>query len=73
MMNILDEIRNALKQQFNQNPISLDYDGKLLVITICDSAFKGLSPVKQQQMVYQIINPWILDKTIHAVKLNLSS
>lgn len=71
-MSLQDELFNALKSRFPHGKIALDYDGKLLVVSIEDQQFKGLSKVKQQQLVYEVLNPWIVDKTIHAVKLNLS-
>lgn len=72
-MNLTDEILNALSAQFPKENIKIQFDGKLLVLTITDQQFLGLTPVKRQQLVYKIINPWILDKTVHAVQLNLSN
>ncbi len=44
-------------------------DNYFLTITIVSEVFDGLRPVKRQQMVYQPLNEFIADGTIHAVKI----
>ncbi|MCU4675472.1 BolA/IbaG family iron-sulfur metabolism protein [Catenovulum sp. 2E275] len=44
-------------------------DNYYLTITIVSNTFDGLRPVKRQQMVYQPINEFIADGSIHAVKI----
>jgi acid stress-induced BolA-like protein IbaG/YrbA len=45
-------------------------DGKYLVTAIGD-VFQGLTAVKRQQIVYQILNEHIVSGVIHAVTMRL--
>lgn len=70
---MIDEIKKALHAAFPEaKSLLLDYDGKMLHLRLQDKSFEGLSAVKAQQRVYQVLNPWILSKELHAVKLDLS-
>ena len=71
-MSLTDAILDALQTKFPKENVKIHFDGKLLVLTITDPQFSGLTALRRQQLVYEIINPWILNKTVHAVQLNLS-
>ena len=68
-MSLNDQLHAALKEKFPQADISLNFDGKLLSINISSEQFKGLSKVKQHQLVYKAIEPWVLNQEVHAVKI----
>lgn len=45
-------------------------DGYVKEITGVGEVFEGLNAVKRQQFVYKILNPYIVDGTLHAVSIN---
>ena len=44
-------------------------DGYVKEIMGVGEAFEGLNPVKRQQYVYKILNPYIVDGSLHAVSI----
>lgn len=44
-------------------------DGYVREITGVGEVFEGLNPVKRQQFVYKILNPYIVDGRLHAVSI----
>jgi len=44
-------------------------DGYVKEITGVGEVFEGLNAVKRQQLVYKILNPYIVDGRLHAVSI----
>lgn len=69
----LDAIKQLLDTHFPDSDIALAVDGSHLQVNITSSAFAGLSPVKQQQLVYAALNEKIASGEVHAVHMNLTA
>lgn len=69
----LDAIKQLLDSHFPGAEITLAVDGSHLQVNIVSAAFRGLSPVKQQQKVYAALNEKIASGEVHAVHMNLTA
>ena len=49
------------------------FDGKQAAVVVVDDKFDGLSRVKRQQAVYQVLNQFIADGRVHAVNIETFS
>ena len=66
-----NQIRELLSEAMPDCEIVIEgSDGKYLVTAIGD-VFQGLTAVKRQQIVYQILNEHIVSGVIHAVTMRL--
>lgn len=63
------EVRQLLLEQLNGCEVEVNGDGRHFDLLIVGDCFEGLSPVKKQQLVYAVLNPWIADGRIHAVNM----
>lgn len=71
MMIDAGQIQDLLQEALPECQINVNGEGgKFQVLAIGDT-FNGLSPVKRQQVVYQILNPHIASGAIHAVSMRL--
>ncbi|MAD58271.1 MAG: cell division protein BolA [Porticoccus sp.] len=61
------EINKLLEKQFPNCKIKVEGDNGHYGIDITGEIFSGLNSVKRQQSVYQVINDYIKNGTIHAV------
>lgn len=64
-----EEIKQLLESQIEGAQAFVEADGNHVSITVIADAFKGLMPVKKQQLVYGVINDRIADGSIHAVNI----
>ena len=69
----LDAIKQLLDSHFPDSDIALAVDGSHLQVNITSAAFSGLTPVKQQQKVYAVLNEKIASGEVHAVHMNLKA
>ena len=66
-----DQIRELLSESMPDCEVVIEgSDGKYLVTAIGD-IFEGLTAVKRQQIVYQILNEHIVSGVVHAVTMRL--
>lgn len=49
--------------------IEVNGDGYHYQLFVVSNAFEGLSKVKRQQWVYQILNDWIASGELHAINM----
>ena len=64
-----DEIKQRLIEQFVDAHIEVNLDGSHVNVTIVSNSFVGLSPVKKQQSVYNVLADAIASGAIHAVNM----
>ena len=65
----IEAIKNQLQTHFPNADIEASFEGSHLNLMITSDAFKGLSPVKKQQLVYAALNDRIASGEIHAVNM----
>ncbi len=66
-----EQIKQLLHADLSQSEITVEgSDGKFLV-TVVSGLFDGLSAVKRQQKIYQILNEHISSGAIHAITMRL--
>ena len=63
------QIEAIIKEKFPKAEIAVSGDGYHFEAVIVSDAFIGKSRVQQQQMIYSVLNPYILDGRIHAITL----
>lgn len=62
-------VKQLLEEQLSNTLIEVEGEGCNFQLNIISDDLAGLSPVKRQQQVYTVINPWIADGSIHAVTM----
>ena len=67
------QIQSLLQSHFAGDTIDVTGEGAKFEVTICSDQFKGLMPVKRQQLVYSHLNTQIKSGEIHAVTMKLST
>ncbi len=67
------EIQQLLSAQLSDCQISVTGDGGKFQVTAIGDVFTGLSAVRRQQRIYQILNEHISSGAIHAVTMQLMS
>lgn len=67
------EIQNLLSKQLPNCNIKVEGSNGHFDIYATGEIFLGLNSVKRQQLVYQIINEYIKNGTIHAVSIKAST
>ena len=70
--NIL-EIQDLLNKKLPNCNIKVEGSNGHFDINVTGEIFLGLNSVKRQQLVYQIINEYIKNGTIHAVSIKAST
>ncbi|PJE80983.1 Acid stress protein IbaG [invertebrate metagenome] len=63
------DIKQLLEQKIEDSEVLVDGSGCDLQVTVVSDQFKGIRPVRRQQMVYQHLNEWIANGSIHAVSM----
>ena len=66
----LAELQQIIEQSFPASTVSVTGDGYHFQVTVISDEFAGLLKVKRQQQVYQALNEFIKDGTLHAVTLS---
>ncbi len=64
------EIQKILEQGFEADKVIVEGDGYHYQVTIVSDTFEGLSRVKRQQKVYQLLQTHIESGALHALTLN---
>lgn len=64
-----DEVKALLTAQMQDCKIQVQGEGNHFQVIVIGDIFKGLNPVKRQQLVYAALNEKIADQTIHAVTI----
>lgn len=64
------EVKGFLESQLPDTRVEVAGEGCNFELKLYNDELYGLSPVKRQQRVYALLNPWILDGTIHAVSMS---
>lgn len=67
------EVKQAIEQQLPGVEVVLEGEGCSFQLNIVSDELAAQSPVKRQQAVYAVINPWIADGRIHAVTMKFFS
>jgi acid stress-induced BolA-like protein IbaG/YrbA len=62
-------IIETLTAELGAHSVHVGGDGRHFEITVVSHQFEGQRPVKQQQMVYAVLNEKIADGVIHAVMM----
>ncbi len=62
-----NEVEKIIKEQLSDVDVKVESDGYHYQIVVIGEVFKGLNPVKKQQLIYGCLNSYINDGTIHAV------
>jgi acid stress-induced BolA-like protein IbaG/YrbA len=62
-------IKQLLLSRLAEADVEVTGDGRHFDIVVVSDAFKGLSPVKKQQLVYGALQAEIADGSIHAVNM----
>ncbi|MEO0443816.1 MAG: BolA/IbaG family iron-sulfur metabolism protein [Pseudomonadota bacterium] len=65
----IEAIKILLEQHFPDADIEADFEGSHLNLVITSERFKGLMPVKKQQLVYAALNEKIASGEVHAVNM----
>ena len=63
------EIQALLSDNLESCEVEVSGDGSHFDILVIGEVFDGLRPVQKQQLIYQVLNPFIADGTIHAVNI----
>ena len=69
----IEAIKALLITHFPDADIEVASEGSHLNLTIVSEVFKGLTPLKQQQRVYAVLNEKIASGEIHAVHMKTLS
>lgn len=62
-------VKQLLEEKLLNTEIEVEGEGCNFQLNVVSDELAGLSPVKRQQQVYTILNPWIADGSIHAVTM----
>ena len=64
-------VKELLEQKLDNTQVEVEGEGCNFQLNIISDDLSALSPVKRQQQVYAVLNPWIADGSIHAVTMKL--
>lgn len=65
----LDQIKQTLESSLNASHVAVEADGNHVKVIVVSEQFKGLAPVKKQQLVYACLQESIASGAIHAVHM----
>jgi acid stress-induced BolA-like protein IbaG/YrbA len=63
------EVKQLLESQLDSCEAIVEAEGNHYSLTVISDVFKGLMPVKKQQLVYAVLNEAISSGAIHAVNM----
>ncbi|WP_317930947.1 BolA family protein [Halioxenophilus sp. WMMB6] len=63
------DIKQLLEGQLENCVAEVQMEGNHLNLVVISSQFSGLNPVKKQQLVYGILQPYIASGEVHAVNM----
>ena len=64
-------IQQKLEQAYEGIQVSVTGDGSHFALEASGPMFEGLSRIKQQQLIYSILNDQIKDGSIHALTIKI--
>ncbi len=64
-----EELAALIDNAINDAKVSIIGDGYHYNVKVISVKFAGLTKVKRQQMVYQILHPYIISGELHAVSI----
>jgi len=67
------QVKELLLVKFEEKDVQVDGEGAKFHVTIKSDLFKGLMPVKRQQLVYGCLTDQIASGEVHAVTMSLST
>lgn len=67
----LNAITQLIQTKFPGDHLETSYEGSHLSVLLVSESFRGVSPVKKQQMVYAAVNERIASGEVHAVHMKL--
>ncbi|MCK9535304.1 MAG: BolA family transcriptional regulator [Pseudomonas sp.] len=62
-------VKQLLEEKLLNTQVEVEGEGCNFQLNIISDDLAVLSPVKRQQQVYAVINPWIADGSMHAVTM----
>lgn len=62
-------VKELLEKELSNTQVEVEGEGCNFQLNIISDDLAALSPVKRQQQVYTVINPWIADGSMHAVTM----
>lgn len=62
-------LRDMIRDHLGEAEVEVTGEGNRFDVMVASAAFKGLSRVRQQQLVYEAIGDLIRDGTVHAVTI----
>lgn len=68
-----DELKRAIETAFPDSQVEPDGESCSFTLLIRSDELAAQSPVKRQQAIYRVINPWIADGRVHAVSMKFFS
>ena len=67
----LEALKRLLENSIESASVEVSSEGSHVNLLIVSDVFEGLRAVKQQQLVYGLINDKIADGSLHAVNMQL--
>lgn len=64
-----DAVKQLLEEKLDNTQVEVEGEGCNFQLNLIGDDLAALSPVKRQQQVYAVLNPWIADGSIHAVTM----
>lgn len=64
-----EDVKNIIESQLQGSQVITGGEGCSFEVIVITEQFAGLMPVKKQQLVYQCLNEYIADGTIHALTI----
>ncbi|WP_341937796.1 BolA family protein [Marinimicrobium sp. C2-29] len=64
-----DQIKALIQANIPESEVQVGVDGSHINLVVVSDAFRGITPVKKQQMVYAALSEQIADGSIHAVHM----
>ena len=62
-------LANRIRDHLGEAQVEVSGEGNRFDVQVTSAAFRGLSRVRQQQLVYEAIGDLIRDGTVHAVTI----
>lgn len=69
----VEQVAALLEAAIPNSQIDVSNDGNHFFVTAVSEAFNGLSRVKRQQMIYSVLNEYVLNGAIHALHIKTFS
>lgn len=64
-----EQIKALIQANIPGSDVQVGVDGSHINLVVVSDAFRGISPVKKQQMVYAALSDQIAEGSIHAVHM----